>query len=192
MDSPVRRQTLSPKQCLDLQTALLSIPSALTLSIILLLLSPILQTLSKATTSDSIWPLAGSLFFLNAILADYSASNASTTGWEARLSFSCCTYAQSFRSTPSSLSLNAAVCASAVLSSRLSTHLDVFALMLFSIQCFALLPLLRAQIQVWDHMAWFYATYAVSSILTPRSRLNSERLRRRGMQASLCCLPWLR
>lgn len=52
------------------------------------------------------------------------------------------------RRTPSSLSLNAAICASAVLSSRLSEQLNVFALMLFSVQCFALLPLLRAQIQV--------------------------------------------
>lgn len=64
--------------------ALLSIPSALTLSVILLLLSPILQTLSKATTSDSIWPLAGALLFVNAILADYSASEASTTGCVSR------------------------------------------------------------------------------------------------------------
>lgn len=61
--------------------ALLSIPSAFTLSIILLLLSPILQTLSKATTSDSIWPLAGSLFFVNAILADYSAGQSGQGGY---------------------------------------------------------------------------------------------------------------
>lgn len=49
---------------------------------------------------------------------------------------------------PSSLSLNAAVSASAVLSSRLDSFLDVFALMLFSIECFALLPLLRRKIRV--------------------------------------------
>lgn len=63
-----------------LPLALLSIPSALTFSVILLLLSPILQTLSKATTSDSIWPLAGSLFFLDAILADYSEGDPAAAG----------------------------------------------------------------------------------------------------------------
>lgn len=56
--------------------------------------------------------------------------------------------------TPSSLSLNAAICASAVLSSRLSSHLDVFALMLFSVQCFALLPLLSKQIQVRSNVSF--------------------------------------
>lgn len=47
--------------------------STFVLTAILLLLSPVLQTLSKATTSDSIWPLSASLFALNAILADYGS-----------------------------------------------------------------------------------------------------------------------
>lgn len=46
------------------------------------------------------------------------------------------------------LSMNAAVSASVVLSSRLSTNVSVFALMLFSIQLFALYPIFRHRLQV--------------------------------------------
>lgn len=47
--------------------------------LILSLLSPILGTLTSATTSDSIWPLAGGLFFVHLLLADF------TTGPDLRL-----------------------------------------------------------------------------------------------------------
>lgn len=46
------------------------------------------------------------------------------------------------------LSMNAAVSASVVLASRLSTDVSVFALMLFSIESFALYPMLRHRLQV--------------------------------------------
>ena len=46
------------------------------------------------------------------------------------------------------LSMNAAVSASVVLASRLSTNLSVFALVLFSILSFALFPILRRRLQV--------------------------------------------
>lgn len=45
------------------------------------------------------------------------------------------------------LSMNAAVSASVVLASRLTTDISVFALMLFSIQAFALFPMLRHRLQ---------------------------------------------
>jgi len=47
--------------------------------LLLSLLSPVLGTLTSATTSDSIWPLAGGLFFVHLLLADF------TTGEDARL-----------------------------------------------------------------------------------------------------------
>ena len=34
-------------------------------------LSPVLKTLTAATSSDSIWALSAALFVLNALLADY-------------------------------------------------------------------------------------------------------------------------
>lgn len=46
------------------------------------------------------------------------------------------------------LSMNAAVSASVVLASRLSTNVSVFALILFSILSFALFPILRRRLQV--------------------------------------------
>ena len=46
------------------------------------------------------------------------------------------------------LSINAAVSAAVVLASRLDDDLAVFALMLFSVEAFALFPILRRRIQV--------------------------------------------
>lgn len=53
----------------------------------------------------------------------------------------------SFRLT-SVLSMNAAVAAAVVLASRLKDDISVFALMVFSIQIFALLPILRTRLLV--------------------------------------------
>ncbi len=46
------------------------------------------------------------------------------------------------------LSMNAAMSSSVVLASRLSDDLSVFGLILFSVQSFALFPMLRRRIQV--------------------------------------------
>lgn len=40
--------------------------------LLLSLLSPVLASLTSATTSDSIWPLAGLMFFVHVLLADFS------------------------------------------------------------------------------------------------------------------------
>ena len=42
--------------------------------LVLIALSPVLRTLSAATSSDSIWALAALLFIFNALLADYTAN----------------------------------------------------------------------------------------------------------------------
>ncbi len=41
----------------------------------LMSLSPVLKTLTAATSSDSIWALSACLFILNALLADYTPMN---------------------------------------------------------------------------------------------------------------------
>jgi phosphatidylinositol N-acetylglucosaminyltransferase subunit C len=46
------------------------------------------------------------------------------------------------------ISMNAAISSSVVLASRLSDDLAVFALILFSVQAFALFPMLRQRLQV--------------------------------------------
>jgi len=96
----------------------------------LLALAPVLKTLTEATSSDSIWPLAFFLFTLHTLLADYTAPRP----YESR------------ERLTSVLSMNAAISAGVVLASRLDSDLSVFALVLFSVQIFALFPLLRAQL----------------------------------------------
>ncbi|KAF8350049.1 phosphatidylinositol N-acetylglucosaminyltransferase subunit C [Amanita rubescens] len=107
--------------------------SSILIFLALMSLSPVLRTLTASTSSDSIWALSAILLLLNAILADYSVLNVQRqlTG---RLT--------------SVLSMNAAVSASAVLASRLTTDIAVFGLMLFAIQLFAVFPFLRYRFQV--------------------------------------------
>jgi len=53
------------------------------------------------------------------------------------------------------LSMNAAVSASVVLASRLCTDVAVFALALFSVEAFALFPMLRQRLQVLIDLCFF-------------------------------------
>jgi len=97
----------------------------------LIALAPILRTLTAPTSADSIWALATALFSVHVALADYTY-NASPVQRE-RLA--------------SVLSINAAISAVVVLASRLHDDLAVFALMLFSVEAFALFPVLRRRSQ---------------------------------------------
>lgn len=54
-------------------------PTIITL-LLLHCLSPILRTLTEATTSDSIWPLAGVLLVLGLILGDYGSKPETAKG----------------------------------------------------------------------------------------------------------------
>lgn len=106
----------------------LSLPSFGVLALILHALSPVLRTLSEATTSDSIWAFSAILFGAHLALANYDMVTPSHT------------------LLSSTLSLNLAMCASVVLSSRLTWDIDVFALLLTALQLFAIFPLLRQRI----------------------------------------------
>ena len=92
--------------------------------------TPILKTLSEATSSDSIWALSATLFILNMLLADYGDLGP-----------------KPHRLT-SVLSMNAAISTGVVLASRLRSNLQAFALVLSSVLLFALFPLLRKRMQV--------------------------------------------
>jgi phosphatidylinositol glycan class C protein len=48
--------------------------SSVLIFLALMALSPVLKTLTGATSPDSIWALAACLFILNALLADYSST----------------------------------------------------------------------------------------------------------------------
>ncbi|KAG1757552.1 phosphatidylinositol N-acetylglucosaminyltransferase subunit C [Suillus lakei] len=114
-----------------------TIKSSLLVFLALMGLSPVLRTLTAATSSDSIWALSACLFLLNALLADYSSMKPSHL--PCRLT--------------SVLSMNAAISSSVVLASRLPDDLAVFALVLFAVQLFALFPILRHRLQVTPQVA---------------------------------------
>ena len=131
--------------------------------LLLSLLSPVLGTLTSATTSDSIWPLAGFLFFVHLLLADF------TTGPDARqkyreklrreqrrrrrnslhgdleaveekscvLSTLAIVQTDTICSLSSSLSFTSALSASVVLASRLPSTAHVFSLVLLAVSLFA-------------------------------------------------------
>lgn len=107
----------------------------LILCLVLLAVSPVLRTLTESTTSDSIWALSAILFIVNLSLADYSSATIAQTSLAAPASLS------------ETLSLNAAICASVVLASRLQSNIQVFTLLYLSISMFALFPMLRKLIR---------------------------------------------
>ncbi|KAK4539352.1 hypothetical protein LTR36_011009 [Oleoguttula mirabilis] len=119
--------TLSPR----MQERLTTLKSAILIYCSLLGLSPILKSLTKSTSSDSIWALSTWLMLLNLFTFDYGAGPQSKF--------------------PASLSTNAALMASTVLASRLPSTTHVFSLTLFSIEVFGLFPVFRRHLR---HHSW--------------------------------------
>ncbi|EGC41694.1 phosphatidylinositol:UDP-GlcNAc transferase PIG-C [Histoplasma capsulatum var. duboisii H88] len=129
--------TLSPRNRQRLETA----KSALLIFCALLGLSPILKSLTKSTTSDSIWAMSCWLMVINIFFFDYSSnSGGSGTGGSGESGATAAKF-------PASLSTNAAVMASTVLASRLKSTTHVFSLTLFSIEVFGLFPVFRRHLR---------------------------------------------
>lgn len=110
-----------------------TIKSAALIYSTLLGLSPILKSLTKSTSSDSIWAMSFWLLAVNIFFFDYSGG--------VGVKF------------PASLSTNAALMASTVLASRLPSTKQVFSLTLFSIEVFGLFPVFRRHVR---HRSWQY------------------------------------
>lgn len=110
-----------------------TIKSALLIYCTLLGLSPILKSLTRSTSSDSIWAMSFWLLTVNVFSFDYSGG--------VGVKF------------PASLSTNAALMASTVLASRLPSTNQVFSLTLFSIEVFGLFPVFRRYVR---HRSWRY------------------------------------
>jgi len=139
-----------------------ALKSSMLVFLSLLALSPVFRTLTASTSSDSIWALTACLLGLNVLLGDYTPPRDPRRIRE-RLT--------------SVLSMNAAMSGSVVLASRLQDDISVFALMLFSIQMFALFPFLRTRILLTPPATRIlmtivltglsvYLTYTVSTIVT--------------------------
>ena len=133
--------TISPKN----QQRLATIKSAILIYCALLGLSPILMSLTKSTTSDSIWAISSWLMLINVCSFDYGSGPSSGVarsgggggggGGSDGVRF------------PASLSTNAALMASTVLASRLAGATPVFSLTLFSIEVFGLFPVFRRHLR---------------------------------------------
>jgi len=151
--------TLPPSISPRTKARLKTFKSALLIFSALLGLSPILKSLTKSTSSDSIWALATWLLIINIFFFDYGSAYApktsettpvsSTSSSATPVDPSLAPVSNSIRAPrfPSSLSTNAALMASTVLASRLLTTTAVFSLTLFSIQVFGLFPVFRRHLR---------------------------------------------
>ncbi|KAL2757792.1 hypothetical protein ACRALDRAFT_1079882 [Sodiomyces alcalophilus JCM 7366] len=120
-----------------------TLKSAILIWSTLLGLSPILKSLTRSTSSDSIWAMSFWLLAVNIFSFDYSTAGSAS----ARV--------------PASLSTNAALMASTVLASRLPSTGQVFSLTLFSIEVFGLFPVFRRYAR---SRSWSYH-YAMTALL---------------------------
>ncbi|KAI0020054.1 phosphatidylinositol N-acetylglucosaminyltransferase-domain-containing protein [Xylariomycetidae sp. FL0641] len=128
-----KHRTASPARGGRSSLRLSTIKSAILIYFTLLGLSPILKSLTRSTSSDSIWAMSFWLLAINIFFYDYSSG--------VGVKF------------PASLSTNAALMASTVLASRLPSTGQVFSLTLFSIEVFGLFPVFRRYAR---HQSWRY------------------------------------
>lgn len=134
--APLRHRPSSPLRGGRAHLRMNTIKSAILIYSTLLGLSPILKSLTRSTSSDSIWAMSFWLLSLNIFSFDYSGA------WVGVNKF-----------PVASLSTNAALMASTVLASRLPSTGQVFSLTLFSIEVFGLFPVFRRYAR---HRSWRY------------------------------------
>eukprot|EP00743_Colponemidia_sp_Colp-15_P004117 GILK01004445.1.p1 GENE.GILK01004445.1~~GILK01004445.1.p1 ORF type:complete len:352 (-),score=54.66 GILK01004445.1:190-1200(-) len=113
--------------------------SAVIIIITTLLLSPVLQTLTKTYSNDTIYALTISLSVLHVMLFDFTFINVVNTG-------SHFSHHDEARSA-GSISLNAAMFSAVLLASRLPSLLHVFVFVFFAIIMFAYFPVVRRAIK---------------------------------------------
>ncbi|ORY79849.1 pig-C [Protomyces lactucae-debilis] len=129
-----------------------TIKSAVLIVLTILGLSPILNSLTLSSDSDSIWTIALYLFLANIAFLDYSLPKSTYSMGNAA------THNLSYSGT---LSTNAAIMASVVLASRLRESFSVFALILFAVEWFALFPIFRRFLRLTS----FRASLALTVVL---------------------------
>ncbi|GAA5849422.1 hypothetical protein JCM5353_001084 [Sporobolomyces roseus] len=152
----------------------------------LYLLSPALKTLTKSTTSDSIWALSGTLFAINLLFGDYR-SIPTTSSLRPKPLLALFPLLRNIPARdvsfppsppsisppmarraplPSTISLTAALSGSTVLASRLTSNTSVFSLLLFSTLFFGPFPLLRSSLTLKPTLVltWMLVTTALVSL----------------------------
>lgn len=179
--APYSATTLSPSLSPRVQSRLKTVKSALLIYSTLLGLSPILKSLTRSTSSDSIWALATWLLIINIFFFDYAGLYIPPKPQRARKSeqkvlrqksSSGHTVLASSHATsgsappfPSSLSTNAALMASTVLASRLPSITHVFSLTVFSIEVFGLFPVFCRHLRhrSWNGHVWLTSLLVMAS-----------------------------
>ena len=111
-----------------------TILQGLIFTLLLMLMSPVLKTLTEDTSSDTIWAISSGLLLLGWMVHDYSREDGS------RPLYRYC----------SPLSLNCSMLAAITLASRLPTTTHVFGLLSLAVNVFAFFPLFR---RIIDRMA---------------------------------------
>mgnify|MGYP002622819941 CR=1 FL=1 len=167
-DYPDRPSTpLPPAPSSRMYARISTIKSAILIYFTLLGLSPILKSLTRSTSSDSIWAMSFWLLALNIFFFDYSGTSwvgrgtgSSSSATTAAVAITSSSHApgpgpgmKKKKMPVASLSTNAALMASTVLASRLPSTGQVFSLTLFSIEVFGLFPVFR---QLARHRSWRY------------------------------------
>ncbi|CAH2350335.1 phosphatidylinositol N-acetylglucosaminyltransferase Gpi2p subunit [[Candida] railenensis] len=134
----------------SLKTQRSKIKSSIILLFILLILSPVLKSLTKSTASDSIWAISFCLCIANTLFHEYAM-------------------ASDLANCRPIISTNISFSSAIVLASRLSTNISVFCFVLFAIQANILLPVFDVHLRQFYpkayHRSLFVATSIVVSIM---------------------------
>ncbi len=105
--------------------------------------SPILRTLTKDISDDSLFAMTALLFLLHLVFHDYREDQQKVDRY---VQINCTD--NSHCRFPDPFSINAAIFSSLLLSSRLKSNLDVFFIVVFGICVFGLLPIFRREVLV--------------------------------------------
>lgn len=109
----------------------------ITVPAIVFVLSPILKTLTKTISTDTIYAMSTSMLIINLLLYDYGAGVAGVS---------------------KALSLNAAIFAAVCLGSRLPSSWHVYAFVMLAIHLFALFPEIKKNLKLLHRKAYILLT----------------------------------
>ncbi|CAK7892428.1 phosphatidylinositol N-acetylglucosaminyltransferase Gpi2p subunit [[Candida] anglica] len=123
-----------------------SLKSSLVLLFIILILSPVLKSLTKSTSSDSIWAISSCLCLANTLFHEYAL-------------------ASHVADCKPIISTNISLANAVVLASRLSSNISVFCFVLFSIQVNILLPLFDLNLRHYYPMNYHRTLFISSSVV---------------------------
>lgn len=130
----------------DLMTMMQYGQQAILFSSVVVLLSPIFQTLTVSYTDDTIWALGITAMFMHLLLTDYAYLNAVKAKYE------------------QGVGVNAATFGSILLASRIQSPLYGAALIGFGILCFNLSPIPRHFLKSFSVMAHVGATFLLCGV----------------------------